>query len=110
LPAAIVGGKLGAQEDPMNRTEIVAALALRSGLSNSDARRAVDGLFDPGDGVIVRALRRNRKVRITGFGTFEPRRRPARIGRNPRTGEQIRVASSTSVGFRPGRPLREGLA
>lgn len=93
----------------MNRTELVHALARRSGLSREEAHRAVQGLFDPGDGVIVRALRRGRAVRITGFGTFEPRRRPPRVGRNPRTGDPIRIGASASVGFRAGRPLREGI-
>jgi DNA-binding protein HU-beta len=94
----------------MNRTELVAALARRTGLSRAEARKVVKALFDPDDGVIVRVLRRNRKVQITGFGVFEPRRRKERLGHNPRTGEPIRISASASVGFRPGRPLRDGLA
>lgn len=93
----------------MNRTELVRALARRTGLTREEAALAVETLFDPAEGLLVRALRRGRAVRITGFGTFEPRRRPARVGRNPRTGDPIRIGASTSVRFRAGRPLREGL-
>ena len=93
----------------MNRTELTEALARSAGMSRADAALAVEGLFDPRKGVIARALRRRRTVRITGFGTFVPRRREARIGRDPRTGEPIRIPAGTSIGFRPGKPLRETL-
>jgi DNA-binding protein HU-beta len=93
----------------MNRTEFTEALARSAGMSRADAALAVEGLFDPRKGVIARALRRRRTVRITGFGTFVPRRREARIGRDPRTGEPIRIPAGTSISFRPGKPLRETL-
>jgi len=93
----------------MNRTELIAALAKSTGLSRADAARAVEGLFDPRSGVIARTLRRRRQVRITGFGSFVPRHRDARLGRNPRTGEPLRIPAGLSVGFRPGKPLRETL-
>lgn len=93
----------------VNRTELTEALARSAGMSRTDAALAVEGLFDPRKGVIARALRRRRTVRITGFGTFVPRRREARIGRDPRTGEPIRIPAGTSIRFRPGKPLRETL-
>ncbi len=93
----------------VNRTELTEALARSAGMSRVDAALAVEGLFDPRKGVIARALRRRRTVRITGFGTFVPRRREARIGRDPRTGEPIRIPAGTSIRFRPGKPLRETL-
>jgi len=93
----------------MNRTELTEALARSAGMSRADAALAVEGLFDPRKGVIARALRRRSTVRITGFGTFVPRRREARIGRDPRTGEPIRIPAGTSISFRPGKPLRETL-
>lgn len=96
-------------EEILNRTELTNALARSTGLSRADAARAVEGLFDPRTGVIAKALRRRRTVRITGFGTFVPRRRAARVGRDPRTGEPLRIPAGTSVGFRPGKPLRETL-
>ena len=88
----------------MNRTELTEALARTTGMSRTDAALAVEGLFDPRNGVISRALRRRRTVRITGFGSFVPRRRDARVGRDP-----IRIPAGTSIAFRPGKPLRETL-
>ena len=93
----------------MNRTELTEALARATGLPKADAAVAVEGLFDPRDGIIARALRRRRTVRITGFGTFVPRRRDARVGRDPRTGDPIRIPAGTSIAFRAGKPLRETL-
>ena len=93
----------------MNRTELTETLARSAGMSRADAALAVEGLFDPRNGVIARALRRRRTVRITGFGSCGPRRREARIGRDPRTGEPIRIPAGTSISFRPGKPLRETL-
>lgn len=91
----------------MNRTELTRALARSTDLSRAEAAMAVEGLFDPRDGVIARALRRRRTVRITGFGSFFPRRRDARLGRDPRTGDPIHIPAGTSIGFRAGKPLRE---
>jgi DNA-binding protein HU-beta len=91
----------------MNRTELTEALARSTGLSRVDAALAVEGLFDPRDGIIARALRRRRTVRITGFGSFVPRRRTARLGRDPRSGDPIRIPAGTTIAFRPGKPLRE---
>ena len=93
----------------MNRTELTEALARSTGLSRGDAALAVEGLFDPRNGVIARALRRRRTVRITGFGSFVPRRREARVGRDPRTGDPLRIPAGTSISVRPGKPLRETL-
>lgn len=93
----------------MNRTELIEALAESTGLSAADARTAVEGLFDPGTGVISRTLCKDRKVKITGFGTFDPRRREARPGRNPRTGERIRIPATRTVSFRTGKNLRDAL-
>jgi DNA-binding protein HU-beta len=96
-------------EASMNRSQLTEALARSTGLSRADSARAVEGLFDPRKGVIAKALRRHQTVRITGFGTFVPRHRAARLGRNPRTGEPLRIPAGTSVAFRPGKPLRETL-
>ena len=93
----------------MNRTELTEALARANGMSRGDAALAVEGLFDPRNGVIARAPRRRRTVRITGFGSFVPRHRDARVGRDPRTGDPIRIPARTSIAFRPGKPLRETL-
>ncbi|MGH7577796.1 MAG: HU family DNA-binding protein, partial [Longimicrobiales bacterium] len=66
----------------MNKSELVQALSNRTELNRADATRAVDALFNPDDGLIAEALQSGDSVRITGFGTFEPRPRKARTGRN----------------------------
>lgn len=94
----------------MNKAELVRQLAERTSLSRAAAARAVEALFstDRG-GIIADALRGGDKVQITGFGSFESKRREARTGRNPRTGKEIGISASTSAGFRAGKPLRDTL-
>lgn len=91
----------------MNKTELTEALAKATDFTKADAQRAVDALFDTDDGVIARTLNRGNKVQITGFGTFETRKRKARMGRNPQTGEEIRIPASTAVSFRAGKGLKD---
>ncbi|HEX7049686.1 MAG TPA: HU family DNA-binding protein [Longimicrobiales bacterium] len=93
----------------MNKSELVQNLANRAKLSKADAQRAVDALFGASGGVIAQALRRGDKVQITGFGTFETRKRKARTGRNPRTGAEIRIGPTTSPSFRPGKGLKDSI-
>lgn len=93
----------------MNKTELIDKLASATSLSKADAGRAVDALFDVDKGIIADALKTGAKVQITGFGTFETRRRGARTGRNPRTGETIEIPASNSPAFRPGKGLKDGL-
>ena len=90
----------------MNKSELAERLAGRTGSSKAAAKDAVDGVFD----VIAEALADGEDVRIIGFGTFGTRARPARIARNPRTGENVPVAASTVPVFKPGRPLRNAVA
>ena len=78
-------------------------LAGRTGLSKSAANEAVDGVF----AAIVDALADGEEVRIAGFGTFGTRSRPARIGRNPRTGEAVSISASTSPTFKAGKTLKD---
>lgn len=87
----------------MNRAETADRLAARARLSKAVAREAVDGLF----AVIGEALANGEEVRIAGFGTFATRSRPARIGRNPRTGEAVSMWASTSPKFKAGKTLKE---
>jgi len=92
----------------MNKSELVDALASSSGLTKADASRAIDGLFGSG-GVIARALRREERVQITGFGTFEAKHRKARTGRNPRTGATIMIPASKSPGFKAGKGFKDAI-
>jgi len=93
----------------VNKTELIDKLADTTSLSKADAGRAVDALFDVDKGIIAGALKSGAKVQITGFGTFETRKRGARMGRNPRTGERIQIPASVSPAFRPGKGLKDGV-
>ena len=87
----------------MNKTEMADRLAARTGLSKSAARDAVDGLF----AIVGEALADGEEVRLPGFGTFGTRSRPARTGRNPRTGEDVSISASTSPTFKAGKTLKD---
>jgi len=92
----------------VNKTELVAYIAKKADLSARQARAVVDTIFSPGkDGLIASALLSGKKVQITGFGTFETRKRKAREGRNPQTGERIKIAASRFPAFHAGKALRE---
>ncbi len=92
----------------MNKTELVEALAEKMDITKADAQRMIDAIFDT-DGVITETLEKGDRVQITGFGTFEARKRKARTGRNPRTGEEIKIGPTVSPSFRPGKALKEAV-
>ena len=89
----------------MNKSEIVGRLASRMGLSKAAATGAVDGVFE----AIGKALAEGEDVRIAGFGTFTTRSRPARSGRNPRTGESVSIPASNASVFQAGKTLRDAV-
>jgi len=91
----------------MNKSELVQELANKSKLSRADSQRAIDALFDTNGGIISKALKKGDRIQITGFGTFETRKRKARTGRNPRTGKEIKIAATTSPSFRAGKGLKD---
>ena len=91
----------------MNKSELVQALANKTKLTRADAQRAVDAMFDTNDGIISKALKKGDRIQITGFGTFETRKRKARTGRNPRTGKEIKIPATTSPSFRAGKGLKD---
>ena len=93
----------------MNKSDLVDALAEATGMTKADAGRAVDALFSPDGGIIAKTLKRGGRVQITGFGTFEAKQRKARTGRNPRTGQTIRIAATKTPGFRAGKGLKDGI-
>lgn len=92
----------------MNKTEVVDMLASRAGLSKADAGRAVDAIFGT-DGLIAAELIRGGKVQITGFGTFQARKRAARMGRDPRTGNAIHISAATLPTFKAGQGLKDAV-
>lgn len=93
----------------MNKSDLVDALADATGMTKADAGRAVDAMFDTNDGIIAKTLKRGDRVQITGFGTFEAKHRKARTGRNPRTGETIKIAATKTPSFRAGKGLKDGI-
>ena len=92
-----------AGSDEMNKTEMADCLAARTELSKGAARDAVDGVF----AIIGEALADGEEVRLPGFGTFGTSSRPARTGRNPRTGEAVAISASTSPTFKAGKTLKD---
>lgn len=94
----------------MNKSELVQKLSDQTKLSRSDAQKAVDALFSADGGIISKALKTGEKVQITGFGSFETRKREGRKGRNPRTGKEITIKPSTTAAFRPGKGLKDSVS
>lgn len=93
----------------MNKTELVEKVAKKTGLTLRDAKVVVDAIFStvPKEGIIASELNAGRKVQITGFGTFQVRKRKKREGRNPQTGEPIQIPASRFPAFTSGRALKE---
>lgn len=89
----------------MTKPELINAIAEKTGMKKKDADAAVNAVLD----TIMETLRKKEQVSLVGFGTFDLRTRAARAGRNPRTGEPIRIPAGTACVFRPGRRLREAV-
>ena len=90
----------------MNKIDLIAAVADKADLTKVKAGEAVDAVL----GAIEAALKGRDDVRLVGFGTFATATRKASIGRNPRTGAEIKIAESTSVRFKPGKGLKDAVA
>jgi len=89
----------------MNKSDLVDAIAEAAGLSKADAGRALDATVD----TITGALQAGDAVSLVGFGTFSVRDRAARTGRNPRTGETIKIAASKNPAFKAGKALKDAV-
>ena len=87
----------------MNKTELIAAVAEQAGLSKKDAEKAVAAFVD----VVSEELGKGERVQLVGFGTFEVSERPERDGRNPRTGETMKIAASRMPKFKVGKALKD---
>ena len=92
----------------MNKAELTEALAGQLNMPKTVAGRAIEALFGT-DGIIASELKAGRKVQVTGFGTFQSRKRAARTGRNPRTGEAIQIEAAVMPTFRAGQGLKDAL-
>ena len=93
----------------MNKTEMAQKLAKKADITQAKAAEIVDIIFssEPGEGIIAVELDADRDVSISGFGKFETRRRKAREGRNPATGETINISASKYVRFKNSQNLKD---
>jgi DNA-binding protein HU-beta len=93
----------------MNKDDFAAKLAKKTDLTKAKAREVIDCIFstDAGTGIIAIELDAGRDLTVTGFGTFGTRRRKAREGRNPRTGESIQIPAMTVPTFKAGKGLKD---
>lgn len=90
----------------MNKSELINAVAEKTALSKKDSEAAVTAALD----AITAALAEGDEVRLVGFGTFEVKKREARIGRNPKTKEEIQIPATKVPAFKPGKALKDIVA
>ena len=90
----------------MNKAELIDAIATQGGLSKAQASQALDATI----GAISDALKAGETVTLVGFGTFSVKERAARSGRNPKTGETIKIAATKVPGFKAGKGLKDSVA
>lgn len=89
----------------MNKTELVAAMAEKAELSKKDAEKALKAFTD----TVAAELKKDGKVQLVGFGTFEVSKRAAREGRNPQSGKVMKIAASMAPKFKAGKALKDML-
>jgi len=89
----------------VNKSELIDAIAEGADISKAAASRALDSAID----TVSNALKGGDQVTIVGFGTFQVRDRAARVGRNPRTGDEIQIAAAKVPAFKPGKALKDAV-
>ncbi|MFB5662148.1 HU family DNA-binding protein [Alteribacillus sp. HJP-4] len=89
----------------MNKTDLINSVSEQADISKKDASKAVDAVFDS----ITDSLKKGDKIQLVGFGSFEVRERAARKGRNPQTGEEIKIPATKNPAFRPGKQLKDAV-
>ena len=89
----------------MNKTELVAAIAEQAELSKKDSEKALKAFVD----VVTEELKKEHKVQLVGFGTFEVTKRAAREGRNPQTGSVMKIDACKAPKFKAGKPLKDAV-
>ena len=90
----------------MNKTELIAAVAEKTGLTKKDAERVVSATFE----TVTATIKNGEKVSISGFGIFEVKSREARVGRNPRTKEEIKIPATKLPAFKASKTLKDSIA
>lgn len=94
------------EENKMTKTELINAVAAKTGLTKKDSDKAVAAVVE----AVTEALVKGDKVALLGFGTFEVRERAARVGINPRTKETIKIAATKAPAFKAGKALKDAVA
>ena len=89
----------------MNKTELIAAIAEKAELSKKDSEKALKAFVD----VVTEELKKEHKIQLVGFGTFEVSSRSARTGRNPQTGEEMEIAACRAPKFKVGKALKDAI-
>jgi len=89
----------------MNKTELIAAIAEKAELSKKDSEKALKAFVD----VVTEELKKDHKIQLVGFGTFEVSERNARTGRNPQTGEEMEIAACKAPKFKAGKALKDAI-
>ena len=89
----------------MNKTELVAAIAEKAEIKKVDAEKALKAFTE----VVAAELKKGEKVQLAGFGTFDVLERPARQGRNPRTGKSMKIKASKAPKFKAGKALKDSI-
>ena len=87
----------------MNKSELIAAMAAKTGATKKDAEASVNAFVD----IVTETLTKGDKVQLVGFGSFEVRKRAARKGRNPQTKEEIKIPASKAPVFKAGKALKD---
>lgn len=87
----------------MNKQDLIRAAANKTDISQKDTGKVINAMLE----VITEYVARGEQVQIIGFGTFEKRTRPARQGRNPRTGEVMEISEKTTPAFKPGKAFKQ---
>ena len=90
----------------MNKTELIAAVAEKTGMTKKDAERVVNATFE----TVTQALAKGDKVAVSGFGNFEVKAREARVGRNPRTKETIQIPATRLPAFKAAKALKDAVS
>lgn len=89
----------------MNKAELVAAMATKTGFSKKDAEKALKAFTE----TVAEELKKGEKIQLVGFGTFEVSERAARTGRNPQTGKEMKIAASKAPKFKAGKQLKDSI-
>ena len=89
----------------MSKTELVAVMADKTGLTKKDTEKCLTAFID----AVTEELKKGEKVQLVGFGTFEVSKRAARTGRNPATGKELKIAACNVARFKPGKALKDAI-